>query len=322
MAIGLEEKWKALSLMEEEEDALICDDEPDELSEQLVAHCLVGKLLTNSPFNPEALKNTIKNLWKPSKGLVVTEIENNIFVLQFFSKNDREKVMDQGSWSFDGKLLLLKEFMKGEQPAEMSFNMARFWVKVYQLPVDRRKKPMAMAIANRMGMFVEFDSSDPFGYRRFMRYRVDLDISKQLMKGMKIQVGKVQKWVDFKYEKLPEICYPCGLFGHSAKDYGLYDEEIPESMYPYGTWLWASPTWNKFLGESLRDSEIQMLEDFKSSLLNSKAKQKLNNNMVYGGENGETECGRGNKRGRNDSLGASDLKYLEGKKEILKVGEG
>ncbi|KAL2928887.1 UDP-N-acetylmuramoyl-L-alanyl-D-glutamate--LD-lysine ligase, partial [Bienertia sinuspersici] len=160
----------ALSLTEAEEDALICEDEEtDELLDQLVAHSLVGTLLTDTPYNPEAFKNTMRSLWKPSRGLVVREIENNIFVFQFFSKADREKVLDQGPWSFDDRLLLLKEDKKGDHPTEMKFNITRFWVKAYQIPVDRRKKLMAMAIANRMGVFVDFDGNDPFGYRKYMR---------------------------------------------------------------------------------------------------------------------------------------------------------
>ncbi|KAL2940034.1 HTH-type transcriptional regulator GalR [Bienertia sinuspersici] len=170
MASGLEDKWRNMTLTEADSDALIEDDEPDELTEELVAHSLVGKLMTNIPFNPEALKNTMKSLWKPTKGLVVREIEDNIF-------GDREKVLDQGPWSFDGKLLLLKEIRKGEQPAEMNFDKARFWVKAYQIPVDKRRKSMAMSIANKMGTFIDYDGSDPFGYKKYMRFRVDLEVS-------------------------------------------------------------------------------------------------------------------------------------------------
>ncbi|KAL2925942.1 hypothetical protein RDABS01_000013 [Bienertia sinuspersici] len=220
MANGLEDKWKALSLTAAEEDALVVEDEADELSDQLVAHNLAGKLLSDAPYNPEALKITMSRA-----GLVVREIENNIFVFQFFSKSDREKVLEQGPWSFDGKLLLLKEVNKGEQPAEMTFNMVRSWVKVYQLPVDKRRKPMAMAIANKMGSFVEFDGTDPFDYKKIH------------------EVGGVQKWVDIRYEKqLLDLCVICGMFGHVAKDCAYYDEDMPESMYPYGAWLRASPT--------------------------------------------------------------------------------
>ncbi|KAL2934648.1 Protein PS1 [Bienertia sinuspersici] len=117
---------------------------------------------------------------------------------------------------------------------------------------------MAIAIANRMGTFVELDCSNPLGYMRVMRFRV----------------GGVQKWVEVKYEKLLDFCYLCDLFGQSTKDCGLYDEDIPELICPYGSWLRASPTRNKFRGESSSDSEMKMLEDFKSSFSNSKAKQK------------------------------------------------
>ncbi|KAL2903860.1 hypothetical protein RDABS01_002570 [Bienertia sinuspersici] len=168
MVANLEERWKALSLTKAEDDALVCEEEEvDEVSDQLVALSLVGKLLTNAPFNPEALKNTMRSLWKPTKSLVVREIEDNIFVFQFFLWADREKVLEQGPWLFDGKLLLLKEVKKGEQPAEMAFNIVRFWVKAYQIPVDRRRRSMAVAIANKMGKFVDFDGTDPFGYKKF-----------------------------------------------------------------------------------------------------------------------------------------------------------
>ncbi|KAL2921222.1 Zinc finger CCHC domain-containing protein 13 [Bienertia sinuspersici] len=65
-----------------------------------------------------------------------------------------------------------------------------------------------------MGTFVEFDSSDSFGYKKYMRFGVD-----------------------FKYEKLPDFCYICGFFGHVAKNFMNYDEEIAENLYPYGSWL-------------------------------------------------------------------------------------
>lgn len=165
-----------------------------------------------------------------------------------------------------------------------------------------------------------FDSSDPFGYKKFMRFRVDLDISKPLMRGMKILVGGVQKWIDFRYVKLPDFCYLCGLFGHSAKNCALYDDEIPESMYPYGSWLRASPTRIRFPGEYVKNVEMKLLEDFKSNFTNPKAKQKINfDNAVEweeglgfsntGRDGGSSGCnkshrdgGRRNKRGRNDEV--------------------
>ncbi|KAL2920896.1 Polyribonucleotide nucleotidyltransferase, partial [Bienertia sinuspersici] len=137
----LAEKWKQLSLTKAKEDKLVYENEPDEVMDEL------GN-------------------------------QNNIFVFQFSAKANKEKVLDQGPWSFDKKLLLLKEVVAGEHPAEMVFNAVRFWVKVYQLPVDKRKKSMAAAMTNKMGKFV------------------DLDPSKPLLRGMKVLVGKAKNvWI-------------------------------------------------------------------------------------------------------------------------------
>ncbi|KAL2895825.1 hypothetical protein RDABS01_000823 [Bienertia sinuspersici] len=126
MVDELSDKWKKTSLIDAEEEALVWDDEPDGLMDELVAHSLAPKLITESPFNSEVLKNIMKNLWKPTKGLVAREIKNNNFIFQFFSKLDREKVMDQGTWSFDA----------------------------YQFPARKRKKTMAMT--NKIWQFIQF----------------------------------------------------------------------------------------------------------------------------------------------------------------------
>ncbi|KAL2892372.1 Homeobox protein Hox-A7 [Bienertia sinuspersici] len=162
--------------------------------------------------------------------------------------------MEHGPWSFYGKLLLLKEIVPGEQPAEMVFDVVRFWVKAYQLPVDKRKKSMAVAMANKMGKFVEFDSSDPFGYKKFMRFRVNIDPCKPLMRGMKVL------------------------------ECSFYDEEIPESSYPYGNWLRASPTRNRFRNDVSREGDLRLLEEFKKTLSHSRARQRLTFNDGIEGE--------------------------------------
>ncbi|KAL2926627.1 Collagen alpha-1(XIV) chain [Bienertia sinuspersici] len=219
MASGLEDKWKNLMFTDAKEDTLVCEDEPDDLTDELVSHSLVGKLLTDTPFNPKALNNTMRNLWKPLKGLVVREIENSIFVFQFYSKLDREKVLEQGPW------------------------VARFWVKAYQLSVNKRKRLMAMVVANKMGTFVDFDELDPFSYKKYMRFRVDIDVSRHLMRGM--------------------------------KDCNGYDEDLPEAMYSYGGWLRASPTRNRGRNDVTRDSELKLLEELKKNISHSRAKQRL-----------------------------------------------
>lgn len=53
----------------------------------------------------------------------------------------------------------------------------------------------------------------------FMRVRVRIDITKPLCRGRKIgpSDGK-EGWVNFKYERLPNLCYWCGRLTHHDKE--------------------------------------------------------------------------------------------------------
>jgi len=53
--------------------------------------------------------------------------------------------LNEGPWAFDGSILLLKQMNGDEQPSEMEFTTARFWVKICDLPM---KKTMAKYVTD------------------------------------------------------------------------------------------------------------------------------------------------------------------------------
>ncbi|KAL2931806.1 hypothetical protein RDABS01_037216 [Bienertia sinuspersici] len=126
---GLEEKLKGLEMTEDEEEIIDCIEEDETIDEQLQL-CLVGKLLTNNPFSFDAMKNTLKISWHLGKGMIVREIENNMFIFQFFSMPDKRKVMEEGPWSFSGVPISLKEVNEGVQPSEITFETIRVDIKL------------------------------------------------------------------------------------------------------------------------------------------------------------------------------------------------
>ena len=65
--------------------------------------CLVGKLLTDNQFNAEALKTTMKNVWRPVRGVIVKDLDKNLFAFQFFSHANKETVLTKDpsvQWKF------------------------------------------------------------------------------------------------------------------------------------------------------------------------------------------------------------------------------
>ncbi|KAJ8426994.1 hypothetical protein Cgig2_033852 [Carnegiea gigantea] len=55
---------------------------------------LIGKLYTTNTFNIGAMKSTFKNVWKPARRLVIKELDQNLFIFEFFSKVDKEATKD------------------------------------------------------------------------------------------------------------------------------------------------------------------------------------------------------------------------------------
>ena len=49
--------------------------------------------------------------------------------------------------------------------------------------------------------------------------RVKVDVMKKLLRGKKITIkGDEERWVYFKDERLPNLCYNCGLLSHDFRD--------------------------------------------------------------------------------------------------------
>lgn len=88
-------------------------------------------------------------------------------------------------------------------------------------------------IKNQIGRFVEWDKgTNKIVWGRRMRICVEMDISQPLMRGIKIRLEDgEERWVNFKFEKLPYFCYTCGLLGHRYVDCSRRFKENRDSDY-------------------------------------------------------------------------------------------
>jgi len=182
----------------------------------------------NKTFNSKATKAVFRNIWKPDKGVVIRDLDKNLFPFQFFSTTHKEFVLNEGPWAFDGKILLLQEINGSEIPSKVEFKIGQFWVKAYDLPAKKQTMAFAQCLAKQLGSFVSCEDSTMFGVDKALCFRVDIDVTKPLHRGVNVMGANGLVWVKVKYVELPDFCYGSGKLGHVLKSCNIVDPYAAE----------------------------------------------------------------------------------------------
>ncbi|KAG2674103.1 hypothetical protein I3760_13G120100 [Carya illinoinensis] len=82
---------------------------------------------------------------------------------------------------------------------------------------------------------------------KYLRIRVEVDITKALLRGTFLNVEGKKCWVPFKYERLPSICFKCGTIKHNHL--ACLSATSRGGSQQYGAWLRAPAT---------KDSDLQL----------------------------------------------------------------
>ncbi|KAL8496991.1 hypothetical protein ACS0TY_020610 [Phlomoides rotata] len=112
--------------------------EEEETGENGSTLCLIGKVLSDKPFNAFGLLEAMRKAMNPSRGFTAKEIGKNLFSFQFWSRADLLGILNREPWLFDKHVILLKELGGGEQPSTVTFTTSTFWVRIYDLPMAAR----------------------------------------------------------------------------------------------------------------------------------------------------------------------------------------
>lgn len=234
-------RWKTLKITDDEEKIVGFDDLPKGDVDNSIDLALVGRVMTMRPYNFDAFKKTMNQIWAITKDALFRSIENGLFVVQFATARDRAKVLDGRPWTFDQYLVLMTEIERGLQPSDIALTHTPIWVRMYNLPLDSRSDKHIRILGSSMGDVLEVDN-DGILWDQFGRVKISLNILKPLRRVQRVRnsSGKVVV-IEIKYERLPTYCYVCGLIGHMERDCVEAVEEGRGDVKQWGAWLKASP---------------------------------------------------------------------------------
>ena len=95
---------------------------------------LPGKFYTKWRVNLEAIGRALRSTWRTKRDFEVSDLGENRVLFSFQAKEDLDRVLLQGPWSFDKYILLLHKLKVGELVSSLTFHKATFWVQIHGLP--------------------------------------------------------------------------------------------------------------------------------------------------------------------------------------------
>lgn len=216
------------------------DDNP-EVIQRLHQTILMGKYLCGKKISRSTMKKMVTGVWN-LRGQIMVETpyeeevpEANIFAFEFSDSEDCERVLKFSPWMVANNLLNIKKWELGKKLEEKSLKKCPFWIQVRGLPAQKRSEHNAKQIACSIGELLETEGTNPGieGVRPYFRIKVIIDTEHPLPRGFWLD-NRVDPatWINFRYERLGNICYRCGRLGHTESACKhLTKEQSSESEY-------------------------------------------------------------------------------------------
>ena len=95
--------------------------------------------------------------WKPKKGVQLSEIEDDIFLVEFEDEKDKRRVIDMSSWSYEKQLVHIQDFEVKLTLKEIKLKWSPFWIQMFIPPLKSRTRETGIIIGSKLGEVLDVD---------------------------------------------------------------------------------------------------------------------------------------------------------------------
>ncbi|KAM6577649.1 hypothetical protein CsatB_029486 [Cannabis sativa] len=194
---------------------------------------LLLKLHTVKPFNFPSLMKALFGIWSSQCHFPVSVSEHvdGLFLVTFGCEGDKGRVLKGQSWHFAQSITIFAAPESSFPITPENLHYVPFWIQVYGIPFMCKSYELVRFIASEISDLIEVDKDTvKEGTRPYLRIRILLDVNLPIRKGMNIRFIKrgreFVKWLDFKYERLPDFCFFCGKLDHTKRYYRAYLQNV------------------------------------------------------------------------------------------------
>ncbi|EEF44125.1 conserved hypothetical protein [Ricinus communis] len=134
-ASNMEASYDMFSIADEEEGGLVLEGEVLEVEQVDYRWCLVGRVLTDKQVDFTAMKNMMASLWRPV----------------YFHELDFSRVIANGPWSFENKILLIHRLRENDQPCKTQLHHADICIQRWKTIKSAWRKVVALRSSDEVG---------------------------------------------------------------------------------------------------------------------------------------------------------------------------
>ncbi|MED6132864.1 hypothetical protein PIB30_118942 [Stylosanthes scabra] len=162
-------------LAAEVESLIIYDEDDIDEGIKKCTYSIVGKLITDKQINPIWIQNAMSNIWKKPQGFHMKEIQPKLYQFFFDKETDMRRALKGNPWILRNSWLLVKQWERNLNPAEMDFSAAELNVQMWNMPERCKTVRLGRKVAALMGEVLEcnlFDGGSGLG--TFVKARVSM----------------------------------------------------------------------------------------------------------------------------------------------------
>ncbi|KAM6559789.1 hypothetical protein CsatA_029028 [Cannabis sativa] len=228
---------------------LTCDLNPGEVNRnEEPSRILLGKLYCYTRLGRKAIFGSLNNAWISLTGWSWKEREDGLLQFTFQTSFDAENVLHRRWWLVCGYLLVLMPWPSWLTPAEVSFDQTPIWVRLKSIPLFYWNKTNLQELAGKVSAVYELPRLIEKNFERgsfgmgTLCFRATVDVNKPLFSGFFLRrKGIKDLWIQYQYEKLPNICFKCGALSHDQKHCFKTPTVIKDdkgAFFPmFGSWM-------------------------------------------------------------------------------------
>ncbi|KNA04003.1 hypothetical protein SOVF_203750, partial [Spinacia oleracea] len=178
--------------------------------------CVV--LGANPPLS--VIEGFFRRIWKNLGVDKVVEIEHGVFIVRFFTMENRDKVINDIRPTFDKKPVICKPWHKDIDDFKDEVKVVPIWVQLKHLGLKFWGSKCLSKIVSSIGNFIQADKPTVQREKlRFARDQVEVTLTQELPECIKFhdEHGRL-KTINIGYEWKPTVCDHCKLLGHVSDD--------------------------------------------------------------------------------------------------------